>query len=102
MLYHNQNLEIIMSLPFFRGWYILVFEPLDSVLFQFTLSSTLHFNINKHLALDSIPADCQHGFRSQGSCETQLVQFVHDIISKLDRAVNREQKQTDLIIMDFA
>ena len=57
--------------------------------------------INKHLALDSILADCQHGFRSQRSCETQLVQFVHDIISNLDGAVNRGHKQTDLIIMDF-
>ena len=59
-------------------------------------------NINKHLALDSILADCQHGFRSQRSCQTQLVQFVHDIISNLDGAVNRGHKQTDLIIMDFA
>ena len=58
-------------------------------------------NINKHLALDSILADC-HGFRSQRSCETQLVQFVHDTISNLDGAVNRGHKQTDFIIMDFA
>ena len=35
------------------------------------------------------------------SCETQLVQFVHDIISNLDGAVNHGRKQTDLIIMDF-
>ena len=34
--------------------------------------------------------------------ETQLVQFVHDIISNLDGAVNRGHKQTDLIIVDFA
>ena len=39
---------------------------------------------------------------SQRSCETHLVQFVHDIISNLDGAVNRGHKQTDLIIMDFA
>ena len=58
-------------------------------------------NINKHLALDRILADCQHGFRSQRSCETQVVPFVHDIISNLDGAVNRGHKQTDLIIMDF-
>ena len=38
-------------------------------------------NIKKHLALDSILADCQHCFRSQRSCKTHLVQFVHDIIS---------------------
>ena len=67
-----------------------------------TLEHILVSNINKHFALDSILADCQHGFRSQRSCETQLVQFVHDIISNLDGAVNRGHKQTDLIIMDFA
>ena len=34
------------------------------------------------------------------SCETQLVQFYHDMVSKLDRDLN--QKLTDVIIMDFA
>ena len=55
-------------------------------------------NINKHLALDIILADCHYGFRSQRSCETQLVECVHDIISNL----NRGHKQRDLITMDFA
>ena len=62
-------------------------------------------NINKHLAFESILADCQHGFRSQRSCETcetQLVQFYHDIVSNLDGAINRGHKQNDFIIMDFA
>ena len=59
-------------------------------------------NINKHLAFESILADCQHGFRSQRSCETQLVQFFHDLVSNLDRALNRNHRQTDVIIMDFA
>ena len=69
-----------------------------------TLEHILVSNINKHLALDafSILADCQHGFRGQRSCKTQLVQFVHDIVSHLDGAVNRGHKQTDLIKMDFA
>ena len=49
-----------------------------------TLEHIFVSNINKHLALDSILADYQHCFRSQRSCETQLVQFVHDIISNLD------------------
>ena len=53
-----------------------------------TLEHILVSNINKHLALDSILADCQHGFRSRRSCETQLVQFVHDIMSNLDGAMN--------------
>ena len=60
-----------------------------------TLEHILVSNINKHIALDSILADCQHGFRSQRSCKTQLVQFVHDIISNLDGAVNRAWAQTD-------
>ena len=59
-------------------------------------------NINKHLAFESILADCQHCFLSQRSCETQLVQFFHDLVSNLDRALNRNHRQTDVIIMDFA
>ena len=65
------------------------------------LEHILVSNINKHFALDSILADCQHGFRSQRSCETQLVQFVHDIMSNRDGAVNCGHKQKDLIIIDF-
>ena len=67
-----------------------------------TLEHILVSNINNHLALDNILADCQHCFQSQRSCATHLVQFVHDIISNLGGAVNRGHKQTDLIIMDFA
>ena len=59
-------------------------------------------NINKHIAFESILADCQHGFRSQRSCETQLVQLFHDLVSNLDRVLNRNHGQTDVIIMDFA
>ena len=67
-----------------------------------TLEHIIVSNINKHLAFESILADCQPGFRSQMSCETQLVQFFHDLVSNLDRALNRNQRQTDVIIMDFA
>ena len=67
-----------------------------------TLEHIIVSNINKHLAFESILADCQHGFRSQRSCETQLVQFLHDLVSNLDRALNRNHRQTDVIIMDFA
>ena len=67
-----------------------------------TLEHIIVSNINKHLAFESILADCQHGFRSQRSCETQLVQFYHDMVSNLDGARDRGQKQTDVIIMDFA
>ena len=67
-----------------------------------TLEHIIVSNINKHLAFESILADCQHGFQSQISCETQLVQFYHDMVSNLDGAQDRGQKQTDVIIMDFA
>ena len=54
-----------------------------------TLEHIIVSNINKHLAFESILADCQHGFRSQRSCETQLVQFYHDMVSNLDGARDR-------------
>ena len=66
-----------------------------------TLEHIIVSNINKHLAFESILTDCQHGFRSQRSCETQLVQFFHDLVSNLDRALNRNHRQTDVIIRDF-
>ena len=64
-----------------------------------TLEHIIVSHMNKHLAFESILADCQHGFRSQRPCETQLVQFYHDMISDLDRALNHDQKQTDVIIV---
>ena len=66
-----------------------------------TLEHIIVSNINKHLAFESILADCQHGFRSQRSCKTQLVQFFHDLVSNLDRALNRNHRQTDVIIVVF-
>ena len=55
-----------------------------------TLEQILVSNINKHLALGSILADCQLGYRSRRSCETQSVQFVHDINSNLDGDTSRQ------------
>ena len=55
-----------------------------------TLEHIIVSNINKHLGFESILADCQHGFRSQRPCETQLVQFFHDLVSNLNRALNRD------------
>ena len=45
-------------------------------------------------------AECLESYHC--NAYVKVVQFVHDIISNLDGAVNREHKQTDLIIMDFA
>ena len=56
--------------------------------------------LNKHLAFESIFADCEHGFRSQRPCEIQLGQFYSDMVRKL-YALNRGHKQTDVIIMMF-
>ena len=67
-----------------------------------TLEHIIVSNINKHLAFESILSECQHGFRSQMSCETQLVQFFNDLVSNLDGALNCNHRQTDVIIMDFA
>ena len=77
------------------------FSRLKARIFFFGQSESSFFliTINKHLAFESILADCQHGFRSQRSCETQLVQFVHDLVSNLDRALNRNHRQTDVLII---
>ena len=56
----------------------------------------------EHIESESILADCLHGFRSQRSCETQLAQFYHDMLSNLDHALNCGNRQTPVVIMDFA
>ena len=76
---------------------------LEILLFMYAIpmprNSRTRYNV---LCRNVLLADCQHGFRSQRSCETQLVQFFHDLVSNLDRALNRNHRQTDVIIMDFA
>ena len=59
-----------------------------------TLEHILVSNINKHLAFESILADCQHGFRSQRSCETQcsftmilLKTWMEHIIGAISRPI---------------
>ena len=56
----------------------------------------------QHLSEHDKLVESQYGFRSGRSCETQLVQFIHDLRENLDSAHNRGHKQIDLIIMDFA
>ena len=67
-----------------------------------TLEHILVSKIMQHLSEYDILVVSQHGFRSGRPCETQLVQFIHDLRENLDGAHNRGHKQTDLIIMDFA
>ena len=58
--------------------------------------------ILQHLSEHDILVESQYGFRTGRSCETQRVQFINDLCENLDGAYNRGQKQTGLIIMDFA
>ena len=51
----------------------------------------------KHLDQYNILVDCQHGFRSKRSCETQLRTLSHELLNNLHTG-----KQTDLIILDFS
>ena len=51
----------------------------------------------QHLDKHKILTDRQHGFRTHHSCETQLIQTVHDIAQSLDR-----RTPLDMIIMDFS
>ena len=52
----------------------------------------------KHAQSHNILYDLQHGFRSSVSCETQVIQFTHDLVT------NNMQSgaQTDVIVMDFS
>ena len=95
--------KVMFSLSFKRGKYDAAnYRPLSLTGYFCKTLEYIHVsNVDKHLALDSILADRWHGFRSQRSFETQLVQFVHDIISNLYGAVNCGHKQTDLIVMKF-
>jgi len=64
-----------------------------SKLFEHIITS----NVMGHLDRQGIIYEKQHGFRRGRSCETQLLELTHDLLSGL-----HEGKQTDLIIMDFA
>ena len=54
-------------------------------------------NIMEHLECNNILYKLQHGFRATRSTETQLLTFVQDLYKNL-----RNNKQTDVIVTDFA
>ena len=54
-------------------------------------------NIWKHLHKHDIILHFQHGFQSGLSCESQLIETVHDWMMALDN-----KTQTDAILLDFA
>ncbi len=50
-----------------------------------------------HIDQHQILCEEQHGFRSKHSCESQLIQTVHDLAEGLNNRI-----QTDVVIMDFS
>ena len=51
----------------------------------------------KHLALNNVIINEQHGFRKGLSCETQLITAIHDWATSLN-----QRTQTDVILLDFS
>ncbi len=51
----------------------------------------------KHFDTHKLLTPQQHGFRQAHSCETQLIQTIHDLAASRDKNI-----QTDIIIMDFS
>ena len=51
----------------------------------------------QHLTRHNILCPLQHGFREKRSCETQLIEFIHDIAFNMQKGV-----QNDVVVMDFA
>ena len=66
---------------------------ITSKIFERILAS----HIMQHLESNNILYDLQHGFRQNQSCETQLIQFIHELMSNHDKNI-----QSDIILMDFA
>jgi len=50
-----------------------------------------------HFENNSILADCQHGFRSKRSCETQLLSLAQELHQNLE-----QKEQVDMIVLDFS
>ena len=50
-----------------------------------------------HFDKYSILSNCQHGFRSQHSCETQLISLTQELHETLE-----EKSQVDMIVLDFS
>ena len=53
--------------------------------------------LRDHFDANNILADCQHGFRAQRSCETQLIGLTQELHQHLE-----DKKQVDMIVLDFS
>ena len=54
-------------------------------------------SVMSHLDNQAILVDNQHGFRRGRSCETQLTELTHDLLTSMHNG-----RQTDMIVMDFS
>ena len=54
-------------------------------------------NIRRHLDLNNILSDSQHGFRNKRSCESQLISFTHDLFNSVSGG-----GQVDVAVLDFS
>ena len=61
------------------------------------LEHVMASNMMDHLESNNILYEMQHGFRSNRSCESQIISHAHQLAQNNDKNI-----QTDLIIMDFA
>jgi hypothetical protein len=61
------------------------------------LEHVVHSHIMKYFDTHNILTCQQHGFRKAHSCETQLIQTIHDFATSRNNNV-----QTDVVIMDFS
>ena len=60
------------------------------------LEHILSSHIMKHLESNGILHSCQHGFRHNRSCESQLISLVHELMQNHDNNI-----QSDIILTDF-
>ena len=51
----------------------------------------------QHLAMNNIPYNHQHGFKSKLWTETQFIEFAEDMLREM-----KDGKQSDVVVIDFA
>ena len=61
------------------------------------LEHIVHSHVMKHLQVNQILTDCQHGFRAKRSTESKLILTIHDLANSLDNG-----KSVHAVILDFA
>ena len=54
-------------------------------------------NLMEHVSQNNILYSLQHRFRERRSCETQLIEFVNDVVSSIQDGL-----QTDVCVLDFS